>query len=92
MSHAQGYGMITVPLIARGNHVSQIESQEDACASQRNAKPVDGVKQLQVTAAEPSGIPRTFARGRADQVRQRLADLGVLESDVDAAVKWARDP
>ena len=35
-------------------------------------------------------ILRPLLRSRADEVRTRLAELGVTEKDAQAAVRWAR--
>ena len=51
----------------------------------------DGVRQVNVAAVDPSDNPRAFAPSRADEVRVRLADRGIVEQDVSAAVRWARD-
>ena len=90
MSNATTYDMITLSPTGRGKHVSQIEGEEDARLQSARPNAIGALGQLQAKANSPSGIPRNLVRGRADQVRQRLADLGILESDVDAAIEWAR--
>jgi hypothetical protein len=50
-----------------------------------------GVEYFEVSTDGSSIILRPLERSRADQVRQRLAQLGIEEQDVAAAVDWARE-
>jgi bifunctional DNA-binding transcriptional regulator/antitoxin component of YhaV-PrlF toxin-antitoxin module len=50
-----------------------------------------GVEYFDVSTDGVSIILRPLERSRADEVRQRLAELGIEEQDVAAAVKWARE-
>lgn len=49
-----------------------------------------GVEYFDVSTDGAAIILRPLQRSRADEVRQRLADLGIEEQDVAAAVDWAR--
>lgn len=50
-----------------------------------------GVEYFDVSTDGTSIILRPLQRSRAEEVRQRLAQLGIEEQDVAAAVKWARE-
>jgi hypothetical protein len=50
-----------------------------------------GVEYFDVSTDGTSIILRPLQRSRADEVRQQLAQLGIEEQDVAAAVKWARE-
>lgn len=49
-----------------------------------------GVDYFAVRAEDGRIILEPFVPSRADQVRQKLADLGIDEQDVTDAVAWAR--
>ncbi len=49
-----------------------------------------GVEFFQVSTDGVAIVLRPLEPSRADSVRQRLASLGISESDVKAAVRWAR--
>ncbi|MGA8433178.1 MAG: hypothetical protein WB729_25375 [Candidatus Sulfotelmatobacter sp.] len=49
-----------------------------------------GVEYFDVSTDGQSIILRPLHRSRAEEVRTRLAQLGVDESDVSAAISWAR--
>ncbi len=51
-----------------------------------------GVEYFDVSTDGSSIILRPLQRSRADEVRERLAQLGIAEQDVAAAVDWAREP
>jgi bifunctional DNA-binding transcriptional regulator/antitoxin component of YhaV-PrlF toxin-antitoxin module len=50
-----------------------------------------GVEYFDVSTDCSSIVLRPLQRSRADEVRERLAELGIQEQDVAAAVNWARD-
>jgi bifunctional DNA-binding transcriptional regulator/antitoxin component of YhaV-PrlF toxin-antitoxin module len=50
-----------------------------------------GVEYFDVSTDGSSIVLRPLQRSRADEVRERLAELGIQEQDVAAAVNWARD-
>ena len=50
-----------------------------------------GVEYFDVSTDGECIILRPLQRSRADEVRARLAQLGIDESDVTAAVSWARE-
>ena len=50
-----------------------------------------GVEYFDVSTDGSSIILRPLQRSRADEVRERLAQLGIEEQDVAAAVDWARE-
>jgi bifunctional DNA-binding transcriptional regulator/antitoxin component of YhaV-PrlF toxin-antitoxin module len=49
-----------------------------------------GVEYFDVSTDGQSIILRPLQKSRADEVRTRLAQLGIEEEDVTAAVSWAR--
>jgi bifunctional DNA-binding transcriptional regulator/antitoxin component of YhaV-PrlF toxin-antitoxin module len=49
-----------------------------------------GVEYFDVTTDGDSIILRPLQQSRADEVRTRLAQLGIDEQDIPAAVRWAR--
>jgi hypothetical protein len=49
------------------------------------------VEYFEVSTDGESIILRPLRRSRADEVRARLAQLGIDEQDVTAAVSWARE-
>jgi len=49
-----------------------------------------GVEYFEVQEVEDRIVLRPVRLSRADEVRARLADLGISEEDVDDAVIWAR--
>jgi len=53
-------------------------------------KEFPGVDYFTVRADAGRIILEPFAQSRAEQVRQKLADLGIDEQDVADAVAWAR--
>jgi hypothetical protein len=50
-----------------------------------------GVEYFDVSTDGASIVLKPLQRSRADEVRMRLAELGIVEQDVDDAVKWARE-
>jgi len=48
------------------------------------------VEHFDVSAEDDAIILRPLRRSRADEVRSKLAVLGVIEADVAEAVAWAR--
>lgn len=50
-----------------------------------------GVDYFDVSTDGGSIILRPLQASRADEVRARLAELGIDENDVSAAVAWARE-
>ena len=50
-----------------------------------------GVEYFDVSTDGECIILRPLQRSRANEVRARLAQLGIDESDVTAAVSWARE-
>ncbi len=50
-----------------------------------------GVEHFDVSTDGECIILRPLQRSRADEVRARLAQLGIDELDVTAAVSWARE-
>lgn len=50
-----------------------------------------GVEYFDVSTDGVSIVLRPLQRSRADEVRERLAELGIEEQDVTAAVGWARE-
>jgi len=50
-----------------------------------------GVEYFEVSTDGSSIVLRPLQRSRADEVRERLAELGIEEQDVAAAINWARD-
>jgi bifunctional DNA-binding transcriptional regulator/antitoxin component of YhaV-PrlF toxin-antitoxin module len=50
-----------------------------------------GVEYFEVSTDGSSIVLRPLQRSRADEVRERLAQLGIAEQDVAAAVDWARE-
>ncbi len=50
----------------------------------------EGVEYFDVSSADDAIILRPLRRSRADDVRAKLAELGVSEGDVQKAVTWAR--
>ncbi|MGC1463607.1 MAG: hypothetical protein WA802_15495 [Terracidiphilus sp.] len=54
-----------------------------------------GVEYFEVSTDGASIVLRPLQRSRADEVRERLAqmdaDVGIAEQDVASAVKWARE-
>jgi hypothetical protein len=50
-----------------------------------------GVEYFEVSTDGSSIVLRPLQRSRADEVRARLAQLGIAEQDVAAAVDWARE-
>lgn len=53
-------------------------------------KEFPGVDYFAVRAEAGRIILEPFVQSRADQVRQKLADLGIQEQDVADAVAWVR--
>ena len=51
-----------------------------------------GVEYFDVSTDGASIVLRPLQRSRVDEVRERLAQFGIEDQDVAAAVKWARDP
>jgi hypothetical protein len=51
----------------------------------------NGVEYFDVSSDGECIILRPLQRSRAEEVRARLAQLGIDESDVTAAVSWARE-
>jgi hypothetical protein len=49
------------------------------------------VEYFEVSTDGSSIVLRPLQRSRADEVRGRLAQLGIAEQDVAAAVDWARE-
>jgi bifunctional DNA-binding transcriptional regulator/antitoxin component of YhaV-PrlF toxin-antitoxin module len=49
------------------------------------------VQYFDVTSEGESIILRPLRESRADQVREQLASLGIVEDDVTEAVAWARE-
>ena len=50
-----------------------------------------GVEYFDVSTDGSSIVLRPLQLSRADEVRERLAQLGIAEQDVAAAVDWARE-
>jgi hypothetical protein len=50
-----------------------------------------GVEYFDVSTDGESIVLKPLQRSRADEVRMRLAELGIVEQDVADAVKWARE-
>jgi hypothetical protein len=50
-----------------------------------------GVEYFDVSTDGASIILKPLQRSRADEVRIRLAELGIVEQDVADAVQWARE-
>jgi len=50
-----------------------------------------GVDYFDVSTDGDSIVLRPLRESRADEVRARLAQLGIREDDVTAAVSWARE-
>ena len=50
-----------------------------------------GVEYFDVSTDGTSIVLRPLQKSRADEVRARLAQLGIEEKDVDNAVSWARE-
>ena len=50
-----------------------------------------GVEYFDVSTDGACIVLRPLQRSRAEEVRQRLAQLGINEQDVTAAVAWARE-
>lgn len=50
-----------------------------------------GIEYFDVSTDGASIVLRPLVRSRAEEVRQRLAQLGIDEQDVSAAVTWSRD-
>jgi len=50
-----------------------------------------GVEYFDVSTDGTSIVLKPLQRSRADEVRQRLEELGIEEPDVAAAVSWARE-
>jgi hypothetical protein len=50
-----------------------------------------GVEYFDVSTDGVSIVLKPLQRSRADEVRMRLAELGIVEQDVADAVKWARE-
>jgi hypothetical protein len=50
-----------------------------------------GVEYFDVSTDGTSIILRPLQRSRADEVRQRLVELGISDQDVTDAVSWARE-
>jgi hypothetical protein len=50
-----------------------------------------GVEYFDVSTDGECIVLRPLQRSRADEVRARLAQLGIDEADVTAAVSWARE-
>ncbi len=51
-----------------------------------------GVEYFDVSTDGETIVLRPLQISRADEVRSRLAELGVEEQDVSAAISWARQP
>jgi hypothetical protein len=51
----------------------------------------EGVEYFDVSTDGECIILRPLQRSRAEEVRARLAQLGIEEEDVTAAVSWARE-
>jgi hypothetical protein len=49
-----------------------------------------GVEYFDVTTNGECIVLRPLQESRADEVRQRLAQLGIVEGDARAAISWAR--
>ena len=49
-----------------------------------------GVEYFEVSSEGDSIVLRPLRRSQADAARERLAELGITEKDVEAAVTWAR--
>jgi len=83
--------------------VSLFRSEKGACrAGQENGQEPDHAAQgsgyplrrsgvFDVTTDGESIVLRPLRQSRADEVRARLAQLGIDEHDVAAAVSWARE-
>lgn len=52
----------------------------------------DGVEYFDVSTDGETIVLRPLQISRADEVRVRLAQLGIEEQDTAAAVSWARQP
>jgi hypothetical protein len=50
-----------------------------------------GVEYFDVTTDGTAIVLRPLQLSRADEVRNKLAELGIEEQDVDAALSWARE-
>jgi len=50
-----------------------------------------GVEYFDVSTDGVSITLRPLRRSRADEVRERLEELGITEQDVADAIKWARE-
>jgi len=51
----------------------------------------DGIEYFDVSTDGESILLRPLKRSRADEVRQKLTQLGISEQDVSDAVSWARE-
>lgn len=51
----------------------------------------EGVQYFDVSTDGATILLRPVVPSRADDVREKLARLGITEDDVTAAVKWARE-
>lgn len=49
-----------------------------------------GVEYFEVSADNDTIVLRPFRRSRADEVRERMAQLCISEQDVADAISWAR--
>jgi len=49
-----------------------------------------GVEYFDVSSEGDAIVLRPLRRSQADAARERLAEMGISEKDVDAAVTWAR--
>ena len=80
-------GMLTMRLYSM---LARLKSRNELTLPEGVASAFEGVEYFDV--AEESGrIVLTPVRpGRADVVRDKLADLGVTEADVAEALAWAR--
>jgi hypothetical protein len=50
-----------------------------------------GIDYFDVTTDGTSIVLRPLQRSRADEVRAKLAQLGIEDQDVTAAINWARE-
>ncbi|MGB0955406.1 MAG: AbrB/MazE/SpoVT family DNA-binding domain-containing protein [Panacagrimonas sp.] len=46
---------------------------------------------FEVSAERGRIVLKPFRRSRADEVREKIAKLGITEKDIDDAVEWARN-
>jgi bifunctional DNA-binding transcriptional regulator/antitoxin component of YhaV-PrlF toxin-antitoxin module len=51
----------------------------------------EGVEYFEVSTEGTSIVLRPLRRSRADEVRQRLGELGISELDLTDAIQWSRE-